>query len=1193
MAELDPFDALENLGTQAGEEDPLDKLEAIQKQNPVISEDPFDKLEAVASTTKKPEEEPGLLQKGLEALQIRSDSGKVIEEIRKQVSDEERTKLDKKAYETPILSGKVEAIRILPSEIEGIARKHKIPAEKLRSFDWAAFFGAPEATGTLGGEFAQLAEQALGSVSEMVGMGIPQKIAIEAQSDPNFRAALDDLRTVALAKKSGALQVAELAGGLKVGLQAAKYAGKAAQAAGAGEKTAKAVTVATGLGEAVAGTVAGAESGFEGKAAQIGLALGGIVGGGAEIYSIVRNKKAAAAMQKAEQELLQEADTVSKVREEAAKKTKATGVIDQVIEQAAARNTMEEVATLADELNTTQGVRKLFGEGPEAAQKLDEAADEILQNMSQEGQRKVLSDMKDAKLMVPDAQDANKLVLTEQGKITLVQQYLDSELPKIAQDLGAKTGGMRGGLEAIFTRKGEGADFIKSQYRTSVEFDAFNKLLADGVIKKLPPSSDNTVLQGMHQLMSDAQFVFRSIDRRAGVRLEPVLNTMNNQYNAFTRMLGRVTNGYDVVNEAGTVVRKIKSLTEMNRAREAVNIENSKLYALLDNPKAAGFDALSDAEKAVVRDYQDWFSFTRKEANKQGLNIQDFTQKTGGYILHTTKDSADIALTMRDSIKKIRDDYGLNLLDYTQKNYDDAVAKGLREDTTYRRLKDSLEYLEGGAITKPEDLTAMLARQINPRTSGVKSVSTASATYRRSVEEVPELIRETDVNKLAARWASNTFKHAFLRSGFAEIEKTRDMLIQQGFIKDAEYLTNWLTDALGGTRARTWRAFTQEFTNTLLNVRDRGGPEGRIAENLLHLGSNVVPKFFASVYPNFLGFNLRSALQNLSQPLLMTAPELGVKGTEYSIRALAEIAKDPKMAIKLGNEYRAAQWNTELIAVLESSMKRNAIEKSFDKVSDGYTKLAMGMYEAAERANRVVVVQMGKLLAQDIMKGDPAARKYLSKLNVGMRNEIKDALKANNAEAVEKLLINNLLDKTIFQYNRLSMSNFGRVMGPVLSVFSKWPTAIAGDMLDAYARQGIAKGSKDLAGRYLAPFALLAVANTAISDAGAFKQDDPQIQALVGGQKGLTGLSPLQSLTQGIGIPPAAVSAKDFMMGLMSGDMNKASSAIAKLGDAYIPMIPSLLRTMNDVSKLTTGDETEYKSLEAIYSENAPEWPEL
>lgn len=1144
-----------------------------------------------------PEPQPVKEEGGIgEFFKIREDAGEVLASAKSFVTDEEREKIDRKALQTPVISGEVPEMRILPSEIEGIARKHGIPASKLRSFDWSAFFGAPEATGTILGEAAQASEGLLGSLSEMVLLGIPQKLAVSLQSDDKYKAALEDLRTVALAKKSGLVQAAELAGGLKAGLQIAKGAGQLATKLGAGETAAKAVTVVAGVGEAVGGTVAAAESGFEEQAAKVGLALGGALTAGAEVYSFVRNKQALKGMQKAEEELLQEADTVSKVREEAAKHAKSADVVDQVVDVAITRKDMKEVKALADELNTAQGVKKLFGEGAEAEKKLDEAVDEILSNKGEEVKRKMLAEFKDANMLVPDPAKPGNVKLAEIAKINIIQRHLDEQLPKIAQDLGARTGGTRGGIEAIFTRKGEGAKFIKEQYRNTIQFDAFNKLLTDGVIKKLPKSSDNTVLRAMHQLMADAQFVFRSIDRKAGLRTESTLNTMNFQYNAFTRMLARVTSGYEVTNEAGKVIRKVKGLTELNNAREAANIDNNKLYALLDNPKAAGFDALAPAEKQVVKDYQDWFSFTRKEANKQGLNIQDFTQKNGGYVPHMTIDSNDIALRMRDAAKAIKDKYKINLLDYNQEQYKAAAELGLRDDAIYRGLKDALEYLEGGKIRKADDLTTMLARQMNPRTSGAKSISTASATYRRSVEQVPEMIRETDVNKLAARWSSGTFKHAFLRQGFAEIEKARDMLIQRGMMQDAEYLTNWLTDTLGGTRTRTWRALTQEFSNTLLDIRDKHGADsqlGRMAENLLYLGNNTVPKFLSAVYPNFLGFNLRSALQNLSQPLLMTAPELGVSGTAYAARAIAEIAKDPKRAMQRGSDFRAAQWNTELVAVLESSMKRNAIEKGFDRVSEDYTKFAMGMYEAAERANRIITVQMGKLLVKDILAGDATARKYLSKLNVGMRNEIMEAMKANNPELVEKLIINNLIDKTIFQYNRLSMSNFGRVAGPVLSVFSKWPTAIVGDILDVYARRGVARGSVDLMGKYIAPFAMLAIANKAMLGGKAFEQEDPQIQAIVGGKKGLTTLSPLQSLTQGIGVPPAAVATGKFAVGLMGGDLDKAASAVASMGDAYIPMIPSLLRTWNDISRITTADETEYKSLEAIYQENAPEWPEL
>jgi len=280
--------------------------------------------------------------------------------------------------------------------------------------------------------------------------------------------------------------------------------------------------------------------------------------------------------------------------------------------------------------------------------------------------------------------------------------------------------------------------------------------------------------------------------------------------------------------------------------------------------------------------------------------------------------------------------------------------------------------------------------------------------------------------------------------------------------------------------------------------------------------------------------------------------------------------------------YRAAQWSTELQTVLESGMKRSWLGEATDKTIRQYSNVAMAMYEMAERANRAIVVDMGQELAKDVLAKDATALKFVGKLNVGTRRAVEEAIKEGNAQEVEKLLVNNLLDKTIFQYNRGSMSEFGRAMGPVLSTFAKWPTVLVGDILDTYERQGMAVGSMDLARKYVGPLVLLAGANAALSGGKPFSQEDVQTQALIGGKQGLTGLSPLMSLKQGIGMPPLVQAGKKITEGALSGDMNKVVQGVSNIGDAHIPVIPSILRTINDVTKLTTGEEAEVKNLQTL-----------
>ena len=1149
---------------------------------------------------KQPEvkEEPGFfgkivqsepVQKTLEFLQSRKNPQELLAEINAQVKPEERQALDQEALKTPVISGKVEEMRVLPSELQGIARKHDIPVSKLTDFDWSAFFGAPMATAGglkgIGGELAQVSEGFVGSLSEAVAMGLPQKLAIEAQRDPKVKAALEDLRTLALYKKSGLLTATELVGGIKTGFGLANVAGAGLKALGAGEKAVAAGKIATGAGEAALAGYAGAETDYESKAALIGLGLGGVINSSVELFGLIKNARAQKAAVQAEKEWLENPDSTALITQEVAKTQNAQKVIDDVIEKAVAAKSEDEVKALSKQINDSKELPRLFGQGTtdaeitQSGQKIiDTAADEIFSSLDKEGQRRVLSELKDSRLL-----DENNVV-TPFGKSVIVQKYLDQNLPKIVEKYGQRSEGIQTSLDYLRTRAGEGADFLKQEFRRVMEQNAANKLMAEDIIRKAGVGEgDGRVLRNLAQSLVDGQFVLRGIDRRTGTRLEPLLNKMNFQYNAFTRMLSQVIKDRELVNEVGEKV-KVLGLESLDKMRQAANLTQEDLYKFLDK----GIKEIPDTNKAqVVAEYRKWFEQSRKLANEQGLNIADFTQKYGGYVPHMVLDRTEIAKRLRDTVADLQERFKINLLDYKTADYDRAAATGLREDANYRSLKESLEYLNGTKITSPEEMNQILAKQINPRTSGIRDVSSAAATFRREVEEVPALIREVDVNKLAARWASNTLKHAFLRDGFAQVENARDILVKRGFYKDAEYLSNWLTDNLGGVRNNTWRAAAQEFSNTLLNIRDNASADSqlrRISEWMLEGGANTSMRLFGSVYPNFLGFNIRSALQNLSQPILMTAPELGAKGMEYSMRALKNCAVNPKEAIQAGGMYRAAQWSTELSTVLEANLRRSWIGKASDKTIDTYAKISMAMYESAERANRVIVVQMGKELTKDVLAGNEAARRYVQKLNPGMRNAVKEAVAANDSKLVEELLVNNLLDKTIFQYNKLSMSNFGRAAGPILSTFSKWPTAIAGDVIDAYARKGVGQGSKELFGRYMLPLAMLGMANMVLTeDSKMFGQDDPQMQALIGGKKGLTGLSPLMSLTQGIGVPPIVVSVGKFGKALLDGDIDKAGSALASIGDAYIPMIPGALRAMNDVTKLTTGDENEVKSLETLF----------
>ena len=184
-----------------------------------------------------------------EPFRTRKDVEELQKEMQQVVTPDEKKTLDEEALkqaQQTMISGKAEEIRILPSELTALARIHNVPVSSLEG--WSSFLGTPEAKRRdLVGEAAEFAKYVGGTLSNMVGLGLPQKLAVETQANPNMKKALDDLRTLAEAKRSGLVRVAELAGGLKVasaGVKAAEIAAKAAKLGTAGTAAATSAAVA-------------------------------------------------------------------------------------------------------------------------------------------------------------------------------------------------------------------------------------------------------------------------------------------------------------------------------------------------------------------------------------------------------------------------------------------------------------------------------------------------------------------------------------------------------------------------------------------------------------------------------------------------------------------------------------------------------------------------------------------------------------------------------------------------------------------------------------------------------------------------------------------------------------------------------------------------------------------------------------
>jgi hypothetical protein len=136
--------------------------------------------------------------------------------------------------------------------------------------------------------------------------------------------------------------------------------------------------------------------------------------------------------------------------------------------------------------------------------------------------------------------------------------------------------------------------------------------------------------------------------------------------------------------------------------------------------------------------------------------------------------------------------------------------------------------------------------------------------------------------------------------------------------------------------------------------------------------------------------------------------------------------------------------------------------------------LSMKAYGMAEEANRSIALGMSKMMVHDLAQKSPMAMEALGKFPTSVRKAVEAA--GDDSEEVTRILATHIINSTQYQYNRASMSEMGRTLGPLFSAFSKWPSATLGQVVEGYRTGGLA-GSKRLAEQLVAPWILLEAAD--------------------------------------------------------------------------------------------------------------------
>jgi len=584
------------------------------------------------------------------------------------------------------------------------------------------------------------------------------------------------------------------------------------------------------------------------------------------------------------------------------------------------------------------------------------------------------------------------------------------------------------------------------------------------------------------------------IDDKAGTR---VLDTVQDLYVADKKKSG-FTRG------VGDLMKPISALR--NKGHYA-DMTDEDIVRLIER---GGEDPLADAYRKV-------FARIREHANDNGVKIDEYRLGQDKYVPMKRKGAAEMIEAMetkwkeiesggetgikinKDEINKILNEPNFNPLEAgTARTIEKAnkSTEAFRKDIGRKSTKDVDDTMFGKddvPETMPEyasdirHLQTFLGEIFGREIRDVDQMKRAIELLRkkdniramlspsiRNVHErmgdLPMWARETDILKMATMDASNIGDLIHKRPVLDRLDTQIMLLKLKKFHNSADYLTNLKLDILGITRKGTEDRAIRSV------ARDLGWGSTKVGKAALGLNN----AFMSAIYPNFLGFNPRAIVRNLTQPYSMTARELGIgiQGDVLALTATQKVLREgletsQKRFSKLGLIDERDMRPEDLEGIksgLSSYFKDSKWARRFDKGLDKYSHVAMHMYGKTDTINRLVTAQMAEDISKLVMAGKT---KWLKNAPQGVRNKVQTLLdEGASQDEITQTIGKWMQTKTQLSYAKDDMYEFGREMGPLFSMLSKWPTSVASDVAVKIMKDGKA-GAARAATKYLAPLALV------------------------------------------------------------------------------------------------------------------------
>jgi hypothetical protein len=638
-------------------------------------------------------------------------------------------------------------------------------------------------------------------------------------------------------------------------------------------------------------------------------------------------------------------------------------------------------------------------------------------------------------------------------------------------------------------------------------------------------------------------------------------------------------------NATGGLLRKAE--------RTIKEMDKNKINRWTVGKMLSGKEPITDKYKPYVEAFRGYYEEAGVMLEKSGFDLK----RLPDYMNMSGLDPADLHNGFKKSFKKMAEVIGTDNIFGATEAHKKALSKaGLMDE--YVDFMKSMKFYGGdeGAISDLGGFNKFLKNILDPD----KASSTRreiGALFERT-DEMPDRWREFDVGKNFAKYLNNNLKTGFMARPLQQLQDKINLIENMGMHRTADYLKKFRQHQLGydmdsafmsgiNAAVQARRAKWREAAKYIPGA-DMPLPAKERVMDFLNWSTTLA-------YPNLLGASLSKSIRNLGQLPFLTIPHIHnpAFGTKLALKAslnlpdhLAKPAAKGKFVLlpaiqkflqekniaATGEAIQGAQ--TQLTDVLKANSK-------YVRGVDRANEVLMSMYAATDDINRYMSYQMGAQWAKELTgKGRSTAMKSLVKLPTAVQSRVSMALRDNNTELAGDILGKHLVGVTQFHYGKTQMHELGRVGGRLFSMFSKWPSEIASEVIYNVQKGGL-EGYSTLGKKLLAPWALIYGAQQVREQMYGDKlQKESQVSRFLLGDS-LMPLAPLTSvesnlfdLSQGIALTPVKEAFK--LAGKIKDGKSKdiGKDTIDALYKSFAPFSPVPMALTNEINRMLKAKDS-------------------